>query len=393
MIGNFVGTDIIHLLLPDDHHPAGESLAIHLHPAVCADACRDFAPADGPAVLADHEDTGSIVALGQRLFRNDDGIGHPGQFHGGLDEHAGFEALAGIIDGHLDAGLAGGLAEDRRDADDAARKGFIGIGRRGQGHQLAGLHVGIVTLGDENDPQDGVQLDDHEQGRVGGQGLSFVHVAFGHDAFVVPAGPARRNPGVAQADVGTLQGGGEFGHLGLCHGQLRPLGQQVLAGRIEFRVGGDPAFTQRVGALELAVGDLQDAFGRGAIGLGHGQVGPGLGHGLDILVIVELGHHLPTPDGIGNVHQDTLHPAADLGRHHKFRQGLQLAAEGAPERDGSPFDGRHLHRRRPQGAGGGIGTAAVQPRGNDHPSKQRRGGEDHRQQDALGGDRFHGRYP
>jgi hypothetical protein len=87
-------------------------------------------------VLADDENTGAVVALGQGLFRHDDGIGHPGQFHGGLDEHAGFEAMPGIVDGHLDARLAGGRAEDRGDADDAAREGFAREGLRGQRYQL-----------------------------------------------------------------------------------------------------------------------------------------------------------------------------------------------------------------------------------------------------------------
>jgi hypothetical protein len=48
---------------------------------------------------------------------------------------------------------------------------------------------------------------------------------------------------------------------------------------------------------------ISRALSASEVGLGHGQIGPGLGHGLDVLVVVQFGHHLAPPDRIGNIHQ------------------------------------------------------------------------------------------
>jgi hypothetical protein len=67
------------------------------------------------------------------------------------------------------------------------------------------LQVSVVSFGDENHPDDGMQFDDHEQRRIGGHGLAFVHIALGDNALLAAAGPTRRYIGVAEPDIGGFQ--------------------------------------------------------------------------------------------------------------------------------------------------------------------------------------------
>jgi hypothetical protein len=155
--------------------------------------------------------------------------------------------------------------------------------------------------------------------------------------------------------------------LGRSNFQLGLLGQHGLLGDIEFRIGRNAALTSDSVRLKLAPDNLQGTFSLGQVGPRDCQIGPGLGHSLDIFVIIQFRHDLSQIDRVGNVHGDMFDAAADFGCHHKFSLGFQRSAEGSPQRNRPLFDGGDFHRHRAScfpGAGSVsavLGAAPQQP--------------------------------
>jgi hypothetical protein len=87
---------VVDQLLPQGYDPAGQPLAFHLHPVAFANAHFYLAPGDRSSILTDDENTALVITDGQRLLRDDGGLRHPGQYHRGSDEHAGFESMLGF---------------------------------------------------------------------------------------------------------------------------------------------------------------------------------------------------------------------------------------------------------------------------------------------------------
>jgi hypothetical protein len=57
-----------------------------------------------------------------------------------------------------------------------------------------------------------------------------------------------------------------------------------------------------------------------------------------------LCHYLSTGYPLGNIDEQALNAAADLGRHRQLGLRFYCAAEGAVQGEGTPLHGRDFHR-------------------------------------------------
>jgi hypothetical protein len=321
---------VVDQVLPERHDAARGGEALDLDSLAFADPDDHLVPGHRPTVLRDHEDSGPIVARGERGVRHECGLLDAIENQAGADEQTRLEPLARVRHGQLDPRLAGGLAEDRCDPHDRAAERLVGVGVRGQRGGLTRAQTREVALRDRERGVERVELDDGEDRGVRGQVVSRLRVPLGHDPLIVPARPVRRDLRVAQPDPGRLEGGLRAFHLGLGDAAPRPLRLLVGPGDVELLVGRDPALPEGLDALEGAHGDREGALGLDDAGVRHREIGLRLRDGLDELVVVEPRDDTPARHRIAQIELEALDPAADLGRDRERGGSLEGPDERAP---------------------------------------------------------------
>jgi hypothetical protein len=144
------GRAIAQQLLAQGDDPAGQLFSPDFDLIPAANASINRMPDYLAAILAYQKYAGAVISLGQRLLGNDNSIVAAIENHRGTDKHAGFQTMAGIIDGQFDPGLPGCLLEDRGNTQDMAREFLAGKSIGHQHNLLARLEKGVVTLCDKD---------------------------------------------------------------------------------------------------------------------------------------------------------------------------------------------------------------------------------------------------
>jgi hypothetical protein len=107
-----------------------------------------------------------------------------------------------------------------------------------------------------------------------------------------------------------------------------------------------PRLLERFDAFECALGDDGGALGLHQPRFGDGKLRFGLGHVLEVLVIVETGDDLAALHQVGEIEGHAGDAAGDLRGDGDAGGGLESAAEDASEFDRPLLDERDLDRRR-----------------------------------------------